>query len=70
MCSGVLSWILPVFCLPNRAVMCSVDFCFAPILPELRVLVNFKERSSRLPSIIKAELLTAGNIEVRRPREE
>lgn len=48
------------------AVTCSVDFYCAPILLEHQGLVNFKERSSRRPSTIKAESLTAGNIEVRR----
>lgn len=43
------------------AVTCSVDSCCAPILLELRELVNFKERSSRRPSTTKAESLTAGN---------
>lgn len=36
-------------------VMCSVDFYFVPILLEFHVLANFRERSSQLPSTIKAE---------------
>lgn len=43
-------------------VMCSVGFYSVPTLPELHVLVNFRERSSQLPFIIKAGWLTAGNI--------
>ena len=46
----------------THAVTCSVDFYSAPILPERRGLVSFKERSSRRPSTIKAESLTAGNM--------
>lgn len=44
------------------SVMCSVGFYSVPILLELHELVNFRVRSSQLPSTIKAEWLTAGNI--------
>lgn len=62
----ILSLIPPVlfcFCFYlTCSVMCSVGFYSVPILLELRGLVNFRVRSSQLPSTIKAEWLTAGNI--------
>lgn len=50
--------------------MCSVDFYSVPILLELHVLVNFRVRSSQLPSTTKAGWLTAGNtLNVGKPNE-
>lgn len=43
------------------SVTCSADFYSVPISLELHVLVNFRVRSSQLPSTTKAGWLTAGN---------